>query len=153
MALGLVGGMLLVALALTSAVNRYSDEILEAIGLAPDSGLTNGGLQLVGALLGVVIVTALLMVLYQFLARPRVSRRALREGAVLSAIGFVVLKLLADWLIALTHGNPAFTVFGVALVLLVLINYFTRVVMYGAAWAFTSEREPDLNQEEPVGPH
>jgi len=35
----------------------------------------------------------------------------------------------------------------VALVLLVLLNYFTRVVMYGAAWAYTSEREPDLNAE------
>jgi membrane protein len=147
MALGLVGAMLLVALAVTSAVNHFSEDIIEWVGLDPESELATLGLQLVGALLGVVVITALLLVLYQFLARPRVSQRALREGAVLAAIGFVVLKLIADWLIAMTHGNPAFTVFGVALVLLVLINYFTRVVMYGAAWAYTSEREPDLNAE------
>ena len=40
--------------------------------------------------------------------------------------------------LAATQGQPAFQAFGIALILLVWINYFSRVVMYAAAWAYTS---------------
>jgi membrane protein len=154
MTLGVVGLMLAVAFGLTSAVTTYDDEIIKAVGLDPQASFASWGLKAMGGLLAVVLITSLLMVLYQFLARPRVSHRALREGAALAAVGFVLLKVLvADKLIALTHGQPAFTVFGFSLVLLVLINAFSRVLMYGAAWAYTSKREPDLFEDEPAGPH
>ena len=39
---------------------------------------------------------------------------------------------------ASTKGQPAFQAFGIALILLVWINYFSRVVLYAAAWAHTS---------------
>ena len=153
MTLGIVGVMLLIALALTTAVNHYAGEILDAVGLDRGAALPKLALQLTAAVLAVFLIASLLTVLYKLLARPRVSLRALREGAVLAAIGFVLLKLVADRLMQLTQGQPAFTIFGFALVLLVLINYFSRVVMYGAAWAYTSGREPDLFEEEQVGPH
>ena len=86
-----------------------------------------------------------------FLARPRVAHRALREGAVLASVGFVLLKIVADQLVALAHGSPAFAVFGFSFVLLVMINYFSRVMVFGAAWAYTSPREPDLYPDEPAG--
>lgn len=151
--LGAVGGMLLLAYAVTTAANSFSGEILDRLGIDREANLLHGVLWLLSVVLALVLITSLLMVLYQLLARPRVSRRALREGAVLAALGFVVLKLLADRLITLTHGQPAFRVFGFALVLLVLINYFSRVVMFGAAWAYTSAREPDLYDDEQLGPH
>ena len=153
MTLAAVGGMLLVAFTVTSAVNTFDDEILDWLGLDPDALAPRLGVRAVGAVLAVLLITGMLMALYQLLARPRVSHRALREGAVLASIGFVLLKLVADRLITVTHGQPAFTVFGFALVLLVLINYFSRVVMYGAAWAYTSKRPPDLFEDEPAGPH
>jgi membrane protein len=71
------------------------------------------------------------------LARPRLPRRSLVESAILGAVAFEVLKGLSVFLIQLTHGNPAFRTFGVALILLVWINYTTRVVMFAAAWAYT----------------
>ena len=37
-----------------------------------------------------------------------------------------------------TKGQPAFQAFGIALILVVWINYFSRVVLYAAAWAHTS---------------
>lgn len=153
MTLGVVGLMLLAAYAITTGVNAFSDEIVGWVGLDPGDRLPQLVVRLAGTALAVVLITGLLMVLYQLLARPRVSHRALREGAVLAAIGFVLLKLVADRLIALTHGQPAFTLFGFGLVLLVLINYFSRVVMLGAAWAYTSGREPDLFVDEQTGPH
>jgi len=74
------------------------------------------------------------------LARPALPRRSLVEGALLGALGFEVLKSLATVLIGHTHDQPAFQAFGVALVLLVWINYFSRLVLYGAAWAGTAAR-------------
>ncbi|HSV41620.1 MAG TPA: YihY/virulence factor BrkB family protein [Nocardioidaceae bacterium] len=153
MTLAVVGLLLLLAMAVTSAVNSFSDETLNLVDVEPTATLPDLGLRVLGAVLAVALITGLLMALYQLLARPRVSHRALREGAVLAAVGFVLLKLVADRLIELTEGQPAFTVFGFALVLLVLINYFSRVVMFGAAWAHTSKRTPDLFEDEPVGPH
>jgi membrane protein len=35
-------------------------------------------------------------------------------------------------------GQPAFQAFGIALILLVWINYFSQVVMYAASWAHTT---------------
>lgn len=132
------GGVLLVSIVVTSAVNRYSGDVTDWLGLDRTSLWYRGFVFAVGALIGVAIVTALLVGLYVWLARPVVSHRALLEGALLAAVGFVILKLVADQLIARTHGNPAFTVFGFGLVLVVLINYLSRITMYGAAWAVTS---------------
>ena len=67
-----------------------------------------------------------------------VPRSALVRGALLGAVGFEVLKLGANLLLEQTQGNPAFQAFGVALILLVWINYFSRLVMYAAAWAYTA---------------
>lgn len=150
--LAAVGGLLLLAYGVTTAANRFSDDILERLGIDSGAAAPQAALWVLSVLLALVLITSLLMLLYQLLARPRVSHRALREGAVLAAAGFVVLKLGADQLITLAHGQPAFRVFGFALVLLVLINYFSRVVMFGAAWAYTSCREPDLAEDEQVAP-
>jgi membrane protein len=148
-----VGLMLAVAFVVTTAVNNFSDDIITWLGLDPSSSSLHILLRFLGALLGVALVTGMLMALYQLLARPHVSHRALREGAVLAAVGFVLLQLAANKLMGFTEGQPAFTIFGFALVLLVLMNYFSRVIMYGAAWAYTSKRVPDMYDDEPIGPH
>jgi membrane protein len=57
---------------------------------------------------------------------------------LLGAIAFEVLKQVSGLLISLTQGNPAFQAFGIALVVLVWINYFSKVVLYAASWAHTS---------------
>ena len=54
-----------------------------------------------------------------------------------------------DVLLRSTQGNPAFQAFGIALILLVWINYFSRVVLYAAAWAHTS-RAARAARVEPV---
>ncbi|MFT4010468.1 MAG: YihY/virulence factor BrkB family protein [Nocardioidaceae bacterium] len=147
-ALFIIGGLLVLAFVVGSVGRNYADDIVGAIGL--DSTWASRGLQLLGLIFSVALITAVLYVLYQFLARPRVSRRGLWEGTFLAAIGFVVLKYLAGLLISFAHGRPAFAIFGVSLVLLIMINYFIQVVMYGAAWAQTSPKPADLNLDESV---
>jgi membrane protein len=83
--------------------------------------------------------TVLLLTMFKLLIKEsHVPRGALVRGALLGAVGFEVLKLAANLLLAQTKGNPAFQAFGVALILLVWINYFSRLIMYSAAWAYTS---------------
>lgn len=145
--LSLAGLMMLVSFTITTGVNRWADEVASWIGM--DWTLASRIVQLLGWLFAIVVVTGLLMLLYKFLARPTVARRALIEGSMLAAIGFVVLKVVTDRLIQATHGNPAFTVFGVALVVLVMLNYFMQVIMYGAAWAYTAPRESNSEDSDP----
>ena len=89
-------------------------------------------------MVALVANTVLFFVLFTVLARPRTPRRALWQGAFLGSIGFEVLKQLSSFLLAATQRSPAFQAFGIALILLVWINYFSRVVMYAAAWAHTA---------------
>ena len=83
---------------------------------------------------------------------PRTPHRSLWQGALLGAVGFEVLKQLSRLLLAATKGQPAFQAFGIALILLVWINYFSRVVLYAAAWAHTSRAARAQRYLEPADP-
>jgi membrane protein len=82
--------------------------------------------------------TLMFFVLFKVLARPHIPDRALWQGALIGSVAFEVLKQLSSLLLAATQRSPAFQAFGIALILLVWINYFSRIVMYAAAWAHTS---------------
>ena len=78
--------------------------------------------------------------MFKLLVESHMPRRSLWEGAVLGAVGFEVLKALANFLLAATQGSAPFQAFGVALIVVVWINYFSRLVMYSAAWAHVAGR-------------
>ena len=78
----------------------------------------------------------------------RTPRRALWQGALLGAFAFEALKFASSYLLKLTQNQPAFQAFGIALVLLVWINYFSRIVMYAAAWAHTSRPAREARDAE-----
>jgi len=75
---------------------------------------------------------------FRLLASPNVPSRSLWSGALLGAIAFELLKQLSTVLLQATREQPAVQAFGIALILLVWINYFSRVVVLAAAWAHTS---------------
>ena len=81
----------------------------------------------------------LFFALFRLLADPDLPRSSMWSGALLGALGFEVLKQLSTLLMASTKSQPAFQAFGIALILVVWINYFSRLVMYAACWAHTSE--------------
>ncbi|WP_151083209.1 YihY/virulence factor BrkB family protein [Nocardioides cynanchi] len=131
----IIGVTLMLSVAVTGAVVGYSDKLLELLGLGRQlSWLVHLG----GVVVGIGADMLLFYALFRLLARPRTPRRALWQGALLGGIGFEVLKLGSSYLLRATQHQPAFQAFGIALVLLVWINYFSRVVMYAAAWAHTS---------------
>ena len=96
--------------------------------------------------------------MFRLLAAPDdVPLRAMWSGALLGAVGFEILKQVSSLLIRSTQGQPAFQVFGLALILVVWINYFSRVVLYAASWAWThplAREQRVVEPAEPVqGPH
>lgn len=139
-ALVLIGVTLVVSVAITGAVTSLSGAILDAAGVDPSATAPYVLLKVVAHLLAIAATTFLLLAMFRLLANPHLPRRALLEGALLGGMGFEILKVLADYLIALTRSSPSFQAFGIALILLVWINYFSRLVMYAAAWAKTTPR-------------
>jgi membrane protein len=141
-ALVALGGTLILAVAVSGVVGTLSGRILSLVGVAEFDWLLASLVPLVGVVANAVLFFAL----YQLLARPRLPRRSLWTAAAIGAVGFEVLKQLSSYLLKSTAQQPAFQAFGIALVLLVWINYFTQLVLYTAAWAHTSteqEGSPD----------
>jgi membrane protein len=138
-----VGLVLLLSVGISGLVGGLSRQILDLFGLGP---ALQPLLWVLAVLIGLLASTVLFLALFRLLADPHTPKRSLLHGAVLGAIGFEILKQLSGLLLGLTKGQPAFQAFGIALILVVWINYFSRVVMYAAAWAHTS---PEARAQRP----
>lgn len=153
LALLVLGVVLVLSVTLSGAVSWFSELILDVVGLA-ESWLAIAVLWTVGHALAIAATTVLFLAMFRMLAHPRVASPALWQGALVGAVGFELLKGVANFLIAQTKEQPAFQAFGVALILLVWINYFSRLVMLSASWAYTApvaERVRAL-EERPLVP-
>ncbi|WP_147384870.1 YihY/virulence factor BrkB family protein [Nocardioides cavernaquae] len=134
-ALVALGGTLFLAVAVSGVVGALSERILGLVDLEEFDWVLASLVPLVGIAANAVLFFAM----YQLLARPQLPRRSLWAAAAIGAVGFEVLKQLSAYLLKSTAQQPAFQAFGIALVLLVWINYFTQLVLYTAAWAQTSD--------------
>lgn len=130
-----IGFVLIVAVAVTGFISGFSGTVLDWLGLGHQLGWL---VQLFAVALGLAANTLLFLALFRLLAEPPVPMRSLLQGALLGAVGFEVLKKISGLLFKTTTGQPAFQAFGIALILVVWINYFSRVVLYAASWACTT---------------
>lgn len=130
-----IGVILLLGVGVAGLVGGFSTEVLDWLGLDVERGWL---LRLLALVVGVLVGLVLFYAMFALLARPATPRSALWSGALLGALAFEALKQVSGLLISLTQGNPAFQAFGIALVVVVWINYFSKVVLYAAAWAHTA---------------
>lgn len=133
--LAIIGAILVLSVAVTGLISALATMLLDLVGL--DRTLEPLLLGLSGAL-GFGANVLLFFTLFNLLAAPQTPNRSLWSGALLGAVGFELLKRLSFLLLGGTQDRPAFQVFGIALILVVWINYFSRVVMFSASWAHTS---------------
>jgi len=140
-ALASLGVVLVLSVALSGVVTSLSDKILSWLELG--AGL-DPVVDTAAILVGLLASMLLFYAFFRLLADPDLPKRALWAGALLGALGFEVLKQASRYLLRSTADQPAFQAFGIALILLVWINYFSRVVMYAAAWAHTSPQAIEL---------
>lgn len=149
LALGIIGFVLVVAVAVAGFVSGFSEDVLDLVGLGSELSWL---VKILAVLLGLAANTVLFFALFRLLAEPQAPPRSLWSGAVLGAVGFEVLKQLSGLLLKSTQGQPAFQAFGIALILLVWINYFSRLVLYAASWAYTTPESIAQRRAEPPGP-
>lgn len=140
----LIGVVMVVSVAVSSVISSFSEQLLDLVGLGSELSPL---LKLVTVAVGLAANMLLFYALFRLLADPVTPHRSLWAGALLGAIGFEILKRLSAFLIASTKSQPAFQAFGIALILVVWINYFSRVVMYAAAWAHTSREARAIREE------
>ena len=143
-----IGFTLLVSVGLSALVSGFSERLIALLGFDPDATVPLAVLRMVTHGMAIFASTVLLLAMFRLLARPHLPRTALLWGALLGAVGFELLKAVANQLLGLTQGKPAFQAFGVALILLVWINYFSRLVMLAAAWAYTARASSDRRRAE-----
>ncbi|WP_232678948.1 YihY/virulence factor BrkB family protein [Nocardioides sp. R-C-SC26] len=148
-ALALIGVVLLVTVAVAGFVGGFSADIVDWLGFGSELGWV---VKVLVLLVGLAANVVLFFAVFKLLTEPDLPRRSLWQGAVLGAIGFEVLKQFSGLLLSSTKGQPAFQAFGIALILLVWINYFSRLVLYAAAWAYTTPEARAHRQEHPREP-
>jgi membrane protein len=143
--LGLVtiGLVLFLSVIAGGAITGFSGDVLGWLGL--DNGLT-WLLYVLTRLIGWGINTLLFFVLFRLVGQVQVPARPLWVASAIGGFVFEILKAISFLLFHVAQGNPAFQAFGVALVLVVWINYFARVVLYAAAWAYTSPAARELRR-------
>lgn len=144
-ALAILGLVLLLSVAVSGVVTTLSAEIIRALGLDADREPL---LWLLAVTVGLAASALLFFTFFKVLGSPDAPASSLWSGALLGAVGFEALKQISRWLLASTAEQPAFQAFGIALILVVWINYFSRIVMYAASWAHTSRASRALREVE-----
>lgn len=145
----IIGVVLLVAVAVAGLVAGFSQDVLDWLGLGAQLSWL---LVLLAIAFGLGVNMLLFFALFRLLTEPHTPTRSLWSGALLGAIGFELLKEVAGLLLTATKNQPAFQAFGVALILLVWMNYFSRVVLHAAAWAHTSRAAMARRVLDPADP-
>ena len=145
--LGVIGLVLIVSVAVAGFVAGFSTDILGFLGFDQDFEWL---VRLIALGLGLVANTVLFFSIFKLLAEPEPPRRSLWQGALLGAVGFEVLKQISTQLLGSTKDQPAFQAFGIALILVIWINYFSRLLLYAATWAYTTKesREWRVTRED-----
>jgi membrane protein len=146
-----LGVVLVLSVSLSGAMTWFSELIFQGVGV-DDFLLAGVLLWLITHGLAVLATTVLFMTMFALVPQPPIPRRAMWQGALIGALGFEVLKSVAGLLISMTAQRPAFQAFGVALIVVVWINYFSRLVMLSAAWAWTGPVASEVRriEEEPL---
>lgn len=135
LALLALGSILLTSVAVSGVATKLLTPIVEWLDLG---AVAQAFFWLLALALGLAANTLLYFAFFRLLAHPNTPSRSLWSGALLGAVLFELLKQLSTFLLAGTASSEAFQAFGIALILLVWINYFSRVVVLAAAWAHTS---------------
>ncbi len=143
----IIGLTLILSVAISGFVSGFAADILGWLGLDQLPG-ADVVLWALGIALGIGASTVLFFALFRLLTDPPLPAKALWQGALLAGIGFELLKQLASLLIRQASSSPAAAVLGVSLVLLIWINYFSRVTVLGAAWAHTTPTAVERRRRE-----
>ena len=118
--------------AAVSAMTLLGKNVMDWLGLR--SSVT-GWLLAVGALLLVAVLDAFLVwLIIRVTSKVRVPRKDMRQGMLLGALGFGLLRLGGTSLVGAISAGPLFSTFAAAATLLLTLNLALRWLLFVAAW-------------------
>jgi membrane protein len=147
----IIGIVMIVSVAVSGVVKGLASDIIEWVGLQSGPG-TQTLLWAVDVLLSVAAGTLLFFAMFRLLPNPDLPSGALWRGGLLAAVGFELLTTIVVTVLGGVGGTP-FAPLAVAVTLAIWINYFSRLVLLGASWAWTedqSEVRPSSRHEAAV---
>jgi membrane protein len=146
-ALAGLGVALVVSFALTAVGGGVGQFLLELVGL---EHATWAIVLLRGAtiVLGLLANTLVFLWVIARLPRERVELRSAVKGAVLAAVGFVILQQVASLYLASVTKSPSAALLGPVIGLLVFANLVSRFLLFVTAWTATAKE----NQHKVVVP-
>ncbi len=122
----------LVSAVLTTGVAAAVQWVLRALGWG---GVTNAAVSVAGVLVTFVVDAAVFVLVVRVLAGEHPPGRDLLGGAVISAVGVGVVRVLGTSVVAgSATKNPLLASFAVIVTLLVWVNLIARIVLLAAAW-------------------
>lgn len=118
--------------AVVSAMTLLGESVMNWLGLR--SAVT-GWLLAVGALLLVAVLDALLVwLIIRVTSKVRVPWPDMRQGMLLGAVGFGLLRLGGTSVVGAISAGPLFSTFAAAATLLLTLNLALRWLLFVAAW-------------------
>lgn len=137
----LVGLLLMIAItfALSSLATSMTDVIISWLRLDEIPGI-GFLLRFVPIIVSIGAGWLLFMFIYTIFPEKEteISKRAIRRGALIGAVGLALLQYLFSFLIGMFTGNPAAALFGPVIALMLFFNLFARLILFVAAWIATA---------------
>ncbi|GAA3539175.1 inner membrane protein YhjD [Amycolatopsis ultiminotia] len=142
-----LGLALVVSFALTAAGSGIGNLLLELVGLENESWAVFL-LHVATIVLGLIANTLVFLWVIARLPREHVALRSAVKGAIIAAVGFVILQQVASVYLASVTKSPSAAIFGPVIGLLVFANLVSRFLLMVTAWTATARE----NQRRVVRP-
>ncbi|HWS51661.1 MAG TPA: YihY/virulence factor BrkB family protein [Microbacterium sp.] len=136
-----IGGSFVVAALITIAGRVGIEWVTGVLGISSDSAFATWGVRFISLLVVYALNAALIAGVFRLLSGVRASARSLWTGALLGAIGLLVLQELSSLFVGGATSNPLLASFASLLALLIWLNLSTQVILVACAYIVTGEEE------------
>lgn len=145
-------GVSFVAAAAITFVGRLGVEWISGLlGLPSDSPLVSWAAPAISLVVVFALDAVLLVAVFLLLSGVKPAARSLWSGALLGAVGLVVLQQLSSLFVGGATSNPLLATFASLLALLIWLNLSTQVMLLACAFIVTAEEERTDRVHEKFG--
>jgi membrane protein len=139
-----LGLSIVISLALTAGGTAAAGALVRWLGLDGTFGVGTA-VRILGIVLAVAADTLVFAWLFVRLPRQPIRYRPVLKGALFTAVGYEILKIVGTVYLARLGNNGVYGPFATFIVLLVWIDLVSRFLLFGAAWTATSTGIPTDN--------
>ena len=111
------------------------------LGLPTDSPAVAWTVRLLSLLVVFALDAVLIIGVFRLLSGVRPAARSLWPGALIGALGLLVLQELSGLFVGGATSNPLLASFASLLALLIWLNFSTQVMLFACAYIVTAEEE------------